>query len=409
MTDRTNDTPTLSRYRKPERRPASTLITAGLSGISGLMLGAALPELTQPESFIDWIKCAAMGIAGTLLAYGTNRLAIEKGALQFAQGSATAGAFSVASIVTVGIALGSATYAGFTIDPIDERKTEVFAEKYTRYAEAREAAALKGLQAVPVVAKVRDVLAATTACEFESGCLNRTGMGGTGPVHRAARLEQIKAEGVNDQVVAAAKAVPTELNALADVLEVLATQLNAPDSTTRTGRSAIRGALADVEETLARLDRSLPDALIRSYAAELRTGVEIPARPEASAVFSAILADQAESLEAALPAEIDRADAPTFPMRTGVLETFEWAGYFLPLAMLIFVIEIAFGLGLFLYTFISLRARVDAEDPGEPRDDLDPNSFSSLINMPPAHLRIERRPDARTEGAKRPSRRTTRH
>ncbi|WP_299500469.1 hypothetical protein [uncultured Roseobacter sp.] len=107
----------------------------------------------------------------------------------------------------------------------------------------------------------------------------------------------------------------------------------------------------------------MPTALIAAYAEDLRQGVLIPRNQEASQNLTDILRGHARTLSAVLnAAETQAGIAPAFPAKTGVSDTFSYMMFFLPLALIILVVELVFPIVLFSYTLFAFKQRVKHED-----------------------------------------------
>ncbi|WP_373354488.1 hypothetical protein [Pseudoroseicyclus sp. CXY001] len=377
---------TLKPMSRRSKEPIATRLAAGLSFGSGLMLGAALPGLLEPATALDWGKIVLIGLTGAGVSYGTTRLAVEKGTLQAALGAPGAGLVSVASIVVVGAGMFGATYAGFTRSEVDQLRLQEFASEYADYVDIAQAEARRSMDAVPLVRAITSDLTATAQCEFDAGCLNESGIGGTGPVYREAQLKSLAAAAVLSEVERSGRDVSVALEALADKQADFTDALDDPSLSSNQRRAALQADMSEISRLLTQLEQSAPTATLQGFAAQLASGANIPDRDRASANLSAIMQRHAGALGAAIVRE-DTIDVsrPHLPAKTGVTDTFAWMGHFLPLAMIVAVIELIFPLCLWFYTFTTLLGRVQQENPREP-DDPDPNSFESLVTLPPARL-----------------------
>ena len=57
---------------------------------------------------------------------------------------------------------------------------------------------------------------------------------------------------------------------------------------------------------------------------------------------------------------------PRFPGKAGVSDTFSYIGHFLPIAMIIGVVELVFPILLWLITFFSYRAKIARDENSLP-------------------------------------------
>lgn len=136
---------------------------------------------------------------------------------------------------------------------------------------------------------------------------------------------------------------------------------------------------AEVRQFSSVLGEATPLALLGAYADELKTGVSIPGQPQATETLNAILAAHGASLKTVLGSiDGEGGAAPAFPKRTGVSDTFDYIGHFLPVAAITAVVELIFPLTLWIYTFCALSwdkfrqqhaARRDSGFDDDPEDD----------------------------------------
>ena len=101
----------------------------------------------------------------------------------------------------------------------------------------------------------------------------------------------------------------------------------------------------------------MPLALISAYAEEVKAGVTVADRPEATTALAAITQKQAQVLETVVGSITATAGEPppAFPPRPGVGDTLGFIGHFIPVAAIAAVVEIVFPSTLWLFTYWGLR------------------------------------------------------
>ena len=359
----------LKRLKKKEARPYTRYLQPGTAAASGVLLGLALPDLTNAENLIDYAKCGVIAGAATLAHYGVNRLALDKGAPQTAIGSLLSGAASIVSIFVVGAGMFAATYAGFTIDGTEQLRLGKHATAQSAWIDAETRAAREASRVAPIIQATAAEIAATELCERESSCLSGIGTGGAGLVFRTVSAESRRAEAMLDAVKAGEARLA---GALADLRTQQAEfgRIVSDDSLSRTERRVLAAeSTGRMNLAASALAEASPVAMARGYAEALSQGVPLLERPQAQEKLNRLLAAHAVQIKAALNGVDDRTMAPpTFPSAAGVSDTFRYIPHFLPLALLIAAIEFVLPLVIWLYAFVALRARVEEEDPEEPVD-----------------------------------------
>jgi hypothetical protein len=184
--------PPLQRMPKKPLPHYTQFLLPALAAGSGALLGFAMPGLIGAETILDYVKCAVIAVSATGTAYGINRLAIEKGALQAAIGTSGAGLVSVASILSVGTGLFAATYAGFTIERTDRLRLEEYGYAQAAYVDGQVRRAREAARIEPAVHALLADLSDKEACERASSCLSGHGPGGEGPVFRALAAPSVR-------------------------------------------------------------------------------------------------------------------------------------------------------------------------------------------------------------------------
>lgn len=355
-----------ARLRRLPRKPKkplphyTQLLVPGLAIGSGLLLTTALPNLIGADSLVDLGKCALIGATATATAYGVNRLAIERGARQAAIGTRGAATLSAGTMAAIGLGFFTATYSGFTVDAVDRLRLEEFGTAQAAYVEAQQTALMEAARVVPPVDSLVAEFADKHACEVAESCLSGRGNGGKGSYARALQVEagraaQIKA--ILDEQADRLIMGLGEINAAQDDYQgVLADDL----LTGEDRRVAARNAVMRIGQTVSALAQNDRVGLVAAYAEELARDSGAP--PEVERLRQARAA-QLQSIAASVPKAT--ITPPRFPTQSGVSDTLLWTWHFLPIALIVAVVELIFPVTLWLYTTFALLARLEEDDPAE--------------------------------------------
>lgn len=411
MANETHATQRLEKMLKREPKPFATVITTGLSISSGLMLGFAVPNLIGAENGFDFAKAVLLAGSGALVSLGVNRLAVEKGAMQAAIGTAGATLVSTVSMLAVGAGLFAATYSGLVIKDVDALRQQEFGTEYAEFIDLRNQKAIEAGRAAPVIRAIVSDLVAKEACESQTSCISGRGHGGVGPVSRALSEERQRAESIASQVEAGDIVRRSALDRLNSLLAEYQNILGDGDLLDTERRKKLQANVALAGQAISDLNEAVPSALLSAFVSELRSGVAIPGRADTTRKMNALLAGYAESLNTVLNSvERSSETRPSFPAKAGVSDTFAYIGHFLPIAAIVAVVELIFPLTLWLYTYFTLVGRVYRDNP--PKEDKGPEaeSFSGLVAMPPIKLAPElgNRPRRTSHGSAKSQHRTRR-
>jgi len=411
MANETHTPQRLKKMRKRKAKPFATVITTGLSVSSGLMLGFAVPNLIGADSGLDFAKAILLAGSGALVSLGVNRLAVEKGALQAAIGTAGATLVSTVSMLAVGAGLFAATYAGLVIKDVDALRQQEFGTEYAEFIDLRNQKAIEAGRAAPVMRAIVSDLTAKEACESETSCISGRGNGGVGRVSRALSEERQRAESIASQVEAGDIGRRSALDRLNTLLAEYQNILGDGELTDTERRKKLQANVALAGQAISDLNEAVPTALLSAFVSELRSGVSIPGRADTTRKMNALLAGYADSLNTVLNS-VERGSntRPSFPAKAGVSDTFAYMGHFLPIAAIVAVVELIFPLTLWLYTYFTLVGRVYRDDPPEDDKGPDAGSFSGLVAMPPIKLAPEpdNRPRRTSHGSAKSQHRTRR-
>ena len=348
--------------RKPRRAlPVYTdVLIPGLAAASGAMLGFGLPNLIGADGFVDSLKCALIALTASGVSYGINRLAIERGARQAAIGTPGAKLLSTVSIVAVGAGLFSATFSGFTIAEVDRLHLEEFGRRQAAFVEEQQSAAMQAARVLPAVRGIVADLKAKEDCERLASCISGSGSGGVGPVSRALSSERQRAEAIlasldwgADNRVLAFK----EINGLQSRFHSTLADDGLSAEDRRAEASDLAMHISQAANTLAETDPLAPGL---GYADELSgsTGANDKLAP--------LLRGYADQLRAvAASAKAAPAGAPSIPPKAGVSDTLAQVAHFLPIAMIVAVVELIFPLTLWLFTYFAFLGRLAQEEAAE--------------------------------------------
>ncbi|SDE90326.1 hypothetical protein SAMN05421538_11438 [Paracoccus isoporae] len=365
--------------RKPLPSLASLAIPL-LACLSALLLGLALPSLVGADGWLDWIKCVLAALSAGITAYAVNRLAVDKGALHAAIGNPGAGVVSASSILMVGFGMFAGTYGGFALDGSERLRLEAFGRDQAVFAEQISKSAGQGARVGAALRSVASDLAGRAECEARSSCLSGRGTGGEGPVFRVLEGEAARAAGIArqwEEGAAEAGRVGTRLREVSARYRAVNADEGLSVQKRRTQAQALGSEITRVASSL---NTALPVSLVAAYAADLQAPIMIPGQSAISNQVNDLRGRHGTALEVVI-ASLDETDveAPTFPARSGVSDTLVHVGHFLPLALIIFVIELVFPITLWLYTFFGLRAQLVQNElaPVQPSKQPDQNHEKS--------------------------------
>jgi len=360
------DFPTTKLERLPDKPgiPLMDRILPLLAMISILLVCLAMPNLFRAESIWDYGKCLLIGLSAGLVSYGINRLAIDRGTIQAAIGTPGATSLSLSTILFVGFGLFGVTFAGLTLPQTDQLRIQAFARVQAAHVTSANDIAQQSARIIPAIQAVTDDLTAKEACEIATSCVSGASATGVGSVSRAISSEVQRARVILDQVRSGADAMRASQDRLTQ-LNGQFQQIAADDSLSVAARRAEAQNIAqELQQARATLVEATPVALVEAYAQSLKQGVSIPNRPTASANLSNILRQHGLALEAVTAsANGTVGPSPTFPASAGVSDTFAHILHFLPIALIIAVIEMVFPVTLWLYNYFALRAEVERNGP----------------------------------------------
>ncbi|PCJ82175.1 MAG: hypothetical protein COA52_20245 [Hyphomicrobiales bacterium] len=380
-----NSEKSLSVANRP-KQPLDKILILLTAIFSGILLAMAMPNLVGDDSWLGIGKALLIAAAATTVAYGVNRLAIEKGAPLTAINFVGAGVTSVASMLIVGGGLFASTFAGLTIGSIAELRLQEYGIELSQFITYRNQIVTKAGQSGPAIQSIATDLKLKAFCEFQTSCVSGRGQGGRGTITRILEDKSARATGIKEQFTAGEAKRKSTLFRLNGLLANYQKTLGNEEKTIVEKRTALQKIDAEIGQALSDLDEALPISLLNAYANELQSGVEILNRPTATARLNDILRSHGRSLEAVLgDIEQGKKASIIFPGKTGVADTFKYLRHFLPIAAVVFVIELVFPLTLWIYTFFTLYwARIREELAKAEHTEVKPDDdgFGGLIVIP---------------------------
>lgn len=372
------------RRDKEKSQPFVKTLLVGTTLCSGGMLGLAMPNLMSGSGLMVGFKTALLTGAASLVTYGVNRLAIDRGAPLANAGYGSAAVVSIVGMLVVGTGLASATYAGLTLADVEKLRLEDYAGDLSDHAakafgwNAKVGAALDGVRAVDAD------LTAKLGCEIESSCLSGRGNGGHGPVARAIEGIQGKAKATADRIAASRGDQSRMAEEIKFLLASFQSMLAAPDLSAADRRKTLQGLDAQIKARLVELAESAPLGAVLAMASELNRGVAIDARPEAQRTVNDLLKGHGQMLSAVTQdLSSFSGEPPAFPAKSGVTDSFAYAGHFWPAAAITTVTELLLPISLWIYTYLALNwAAYQIERPVRREIHEDDRAIRALLPQP---------------------------
>jgi len=373
------------RKAKASKSTFADKVLIGTAIGSGAMLGLAVPNLVTGDTWSSTFKAVLLAGTAMSVSYAVNYFAIKRGAPLTNAGYTGAGLVSALGIGIVGAGLYCATYAGLTIRDTDALRLEQHGTKLSDYVAAGSEHASKSARIAPALLAITTDLNQKRDCELRSSCISGKGNGGRGPVARTLEEKAGRADAINVQIdEAKLKRADLEIRleaALKTYQSVLGNDQTLKDSERR---QSLRKIDVSIKRLAGELKETYPLALIGAYSGELKAGATIPGNPSAGLVLSGVLANHGNALEEVLDTlEANQTDAPVFPGKTGVTDTLNYIGHFLPIAMIAGVVELVLPISLWVYTLLALSwAAYRIEPPQAAREHDDDVAMRDLLPGP---------------------------
>jgi len=354
------------RMKPRKSAPLASKAVTGLSIVGAGMFALALPNLINGDGITAIAKGVLLGTGALLASLGVNRLAIDKGAPLTSLGMPGAGLLSVSAIALVGAGMWGATYSGMVLPDVETLRLEEHNRDYDRFVDDRAQIAAEAGRLVPVMRAIQDDLLAKETCEISTSCLSLRGSGGAGRVSFAVAAERQRAGSVLEQVEAGEVDRKSALRALNELGAQYQDIVTDPDLNTTERRKLLQAIDTERGQAVSQLDAAIPTGLLEGYISELENGRVVAERPVATRTLSNLMDGYAHGLDAVLrKLETGDQTRPEFPRKTGVTDTFAYMGYFLPIALITFCVDIAFGLILWTITLMVLVWQGYRDDPDE--------------------------------------------
>jgi hypothetical protein len=337
---------------------------------TGAMVFLSMLNLASDSGFSTIAKSGMLAAFATLVSYGVNRFAIEKGARLAATGFVIAGIVSVFSMLAVGGGLFSSIYSGLVIKEVRELELQRYGQSLVRFVGERNQIAVKASRIIPVIRTNETDLEQHVECEARESCLSGRKNGGRGLVTRTLEKMARRASTIARQMEAGKKRLGGILSKLNRLTGKYQQTLGQSDEPLKQRRQKLILIDAKIGQEISKLDEALPVSLLRAYEKELITGISIPAREVATKRINALLSRHAASLGSVLSTLKTKGQSrPEFPARAGVSKTLDYIGHFLPVAILTASIELIFPLSLWIYTLLAIVWDKHLLDPPTPPRD----------------------------------------
>lgn len=322
---------------------------------TGLLATIAMASLIDGEGITVWGKAIMIGLMASVVSYGVNHFAIEKGAVQAATGYVAAAIVSLASILIVGIGLFASSYAGLTISPVRTLTLSDHGEKLKNYVTAIDTEMSDVARIVPLVEAAAADQRGLLECELSSGCLNARGIPGAGPVTRALENLVRRSEAVANQVKQSESDRDRELTRINGLLGEYQSTLSASSKSHNERRRELSRIDAEFHQAVGALRQSTPLSIVQAYTSELEIGVSIADRPASTQAVNGVLRKYGASINTALSSlEAREVAVPQFPANAGVSDTFVYIGHFFPIAVLTAGVELVLPLTLWVYAWLDI-------------------------------------------------------
>ena len=198
----------------------------------------------------------------------------------------------------------------------------------------------------------KDDLVHHAECEAKTSCLSGKGKGGRGTITRILEEKAARGGNIASEVEEGAELQAATIARINKLVGDYQTVLDKNDNTIAKRRQELARIDGQIGQAITALHEAMPVSLLTAYGMELKSGINIPARPKATQAVNRLLAKHGHAI-AGVVATLDIVDAkkPQFPPKAGITTTFAYIGNFIALAGVIWVAEGIFPLALWLYTF----------------------------------------------------------
>lgn len=382
---------TIARAKKIKKRHSDSQSKLKVLSIcSGTLFGLGTYWLVDPHSPAQWLEVVTIGVAGGVAAFAINGAVITRGAYQAASGVTGAAAVSVGAIIATGLTISIVSFTGLAINSIDQMVMQQFGRENALYVGSYVAGVRQSDEIVVAVETAYNQVLASAECERANSCVSRKGNGGEGQTYHTLNGVSMQIGSVHQSLVDGEVARDDALEALEEADTELQTALNAEIGSRKARRARVHELLSDQRTALADLDRALPLAVVAGLADTLEAGVTMPNDRDLTQRINARLAPAGKGITQALDSlEITELERPVVPPETGVMGTLEWVGFFLPLFLMLVLIDTLFPLLLWFFAYSALCPLVEPEEDDE---DDDPFAMSRVLDAPPVQIGSVTRP-----------------
>ncbi len=351
----------LEREAKPGLSTDDKVIIA-LPIISGLMLGAALPNILSDAGTSGNFKIALATAGSVVVGYAVTRTAIKVGAPLFARRFRTAGAVSVIALGLVGFGFAGATITGFTATDVAQRQAQTNGTKLSQFMAKQNELALQAGRSGATLGFVAADLSQWATCEFEANCVSRAAVTGLGSITTLLEGKANDAKLIGDEFELGEQARSDALKEMNASFEEYQRTLGQSDVSIWERRIELELIHGAIIQSAAKLVEAVPVNLVDQLGQELITGVSIPGRREVEQRINDILKENGERIkgvvEGVSPQEVE---PPVFPERPGVWTILTFLPKYLPLAALVTAIDLIFSMMLFIMTWLDERWKIEQE------------------------------------------------
>ncbi len=227
-----------------------------------------------------------------------------------------------------------------------------YGQRLVQYIDAQNKQASKSRRLLPVIRATKDDLVHHAECEAQNSCLSGKGKGGRGTITRILEEKAARGGDIAKQVEEGGELHTATIARINKLVGDYQTVLDKNDNTIARRRQELARIDAQIGQAITALHEAMPVSLLSAYGVELKSGINIPARPKATQAVNRLLAKHGQAISTVVATlDISEAKKPQFPPKAGITTTFAYIGNFIALAGVIWVAEGIFPLALWLYTF----------------------------------------------------------
>lgn len=354
-------------FKKKKGKSAEQNAFLILPIITALAFFIALPNLVEEQGMSGNFKILLLAVGALTVSVGVQHAALKHGTFYTSRKSITAGLISVASIILIGFAMSIATIHGIGRPEIAKYKVELHNIDLTDFVYQQDRLASKADTLAPALLSIANDLSSKAKSEQEYSSISGSKHTGRGTI-------TIKFEELATQAATYYKQTIAGNKEREDLLKEANKNLSKYSELIGDGNSSVWDRWSELQEldnlvgqSAARISESAPVDLVRQYVERLREGVSIPGRPEVEGRIDDILGSYADQLEKILTQEVTIIERKKFPLKPTVSDTLDNIDRVLPVALIIFAIDLIFPMVLWIFEYLRLVYRKDGEqqDGGE--------------------------------------------